>query len=454
MTTTYPLSRHRNPNDVLAIGTQGQVSVGVFLRDAEALARRLPATSYVVNLCADRYRFTVGLAAALLRRQVTLLPPSDSAAILSGLREEFADVVALHDLPAFAADLPALAYPDKFDENGDAIEMPLIPEDQPAVILFTSGSTGRPVPHGKSWGSLVGSSIAAGRALEIGDLAHAAMIATVPQQHSYGFELTVMLPLQHGLVLHHGRPFYPADIAAAIERAPRPRVLVTSPVHLRSLIADNTPLPPLDLVISATAPLSRDLALRSERAFATRLVEIYGCSEAGQMATRRTTKREEWRCMDGIALRQAAGETFAYGPTIAGEVALGDVIELSGERQFHLRGRNADLVNIGGKRTSLAHLNYHLNSIEGVEDGVFVMPDDTDAGTTRLIALVVAPHLTAEAIMEALRARIDPVFLPRPLRLLDALPRDTVGKLTREAALRAARSGPPRAVRDRLDREH
>ena len=36
---------------------------------------------------------------------------------------------------------------------------------------------------------------------------------------------------------------------------------------------------------------------------------------------------------------------------------------------------------------------------------------------------------------------IDPVFLPRPLRLLNALPRNAVGKITREAALRAARSG-------------
>jgi acyl-coenzyme A synthetase/AMP-(fatty) acid ligase len=46
--------------------------------------------------------------------------------------------------------------------------------------------------------------------------------------------------------------------------------------------------------------------------------------------------------------------------------------------------------------------------------------------------------------MTALRARIDPVFLPRPLRLIDALPRNEVGKLTREAALRAARLPPRR----------
>jgi acyl-coenzyme A synthetase/AMP-(fatty) acid ligase len=321
--------------------------------------------------------------------------------------------------------------------------MPVIAADQPAIVLFTSGSTGRPVPHSKNWGALVESATAAGRALEIGDLARAAIIATVPQQHSYGFESTVMLPLQHGLALHHARPFYPADIAATIAAAPRPRVLVTSPVHLRALLADTASLPPLDLIVSATAPLARDLAIDAERGFATRLVEIYGCSEAGQLATRRTAQREEWRAMDGIVLRQVASETYASGPTIAGEIPLGDVIEMTGARQFRLHGRNADLVNIGGKRTSLAHLNHHLTAIEGVEDGVFIMPDDDD-GIARLIALVVAPTLTADAIMTALRARIDPVFLPRPLRLIDALPRNEVGKLTREAALRAARLPPRR----------
>jgi acyl-coenzyme A synthetase/AMP-(fatty) acid ligase len=340
--------------------------------------------------------------------------------------------------------MPGLAYPDTFGDSGDAIDMPLIPAGQPAIVLFTSGSTGRPVPHGKAWGALAESALAAGRALAIGDLAQATVIATVPQQHSYGFESTVMLPLQHGLALHHARPFYPADIAAAIAASPRPRVLVTSPVHLRALLADAATLPPLDLIVSATAPLARDLAADAERAFATRLVEIYGCSEAGQLATRRTAQRAEWRCMDGISLRQAAGETFASGPTIAGEIALGDVIEMIDARQFRLHGRNADLVNIGGKRTSLAHLNYHLNAIDGVEDGAFVMPDDDADGTARLIALAVAPTLTAEAIMAALRARIDPVFLPRPLRLLDALPRNAVGKLTREAALRAAHLPPRR----------
>ena len=36
--------------------------------------------------------------------------------------------------------------------------------------------------------------------------------------------------------------------------------------------------------------------------------------------------------------------------------------------------------------------------------------------------------------MAALRERIDPIFLPRPLVLVDALPRNATGKLPDQAA--------------------
>ena len=38
--------------------------------------------------------------------------------------------------------------------------------------------------------------------------------------------------------------------------------------------------------------------------------------------------------------------------------------------------------------------------------------------------------------MQALREHIDPAFLPRPLCLVDELPRNSLGKLPREEALR------------------
>jgi acyl-coenzyme A synthetase/AMP-(fatty) acid ligase len=134
-----------------------------------------------------------------------------------------------------------------------------------------------------------------------------------------------------------------------------------------------------------------------------------------------------------VILRQDERGTWVNGGHVERDVLLADVIELRGAGSFLLHGRTADLVNIAGKRTSLAHLNYHLNSIEGVRDGTFVMPAEEGREVTRLVAFVVAPGLSGETIMNALRQRIDAAFLPRPLQFVEALPRNMTGKLPREA---------------------
>jgi acyl-coenzyme A synthetase/AMP-(fatty) acid ligase len=53
----------------------------------------------------------------------------------------------------------------------------------------------------------------------------------------------------------------------------------------------------------------------------------------------------------------------------------------------------------------------------------------------RVAALVVAPMLDEPTILDALRAGVDPAFLPRPLRKVAALPRNETGKLPRAQLL-------------------
>ncbi|MEZ5703626.1 MAG: hypothetical protein R3E42_19220 [Burkholderiaceae bacterium] len=129
--------------------------------------------------------------------------------------------------------------------------------------------------------------------------------------------------------------------------------------------------------------------------------------------------------------------TSAQGGHVGGRVPLSDLIGLQSERRFLLHGRHADLINIAGKRTSLAYLNHQLLAVEGVVDGAFYMPDESTVSkghqVVRLAAFVVAPGLARSALMASLRERIDPIFIPRPLVWLDALPRNDMGKLPRAA---------------------
>jgi len=259
-------------------------------------------------------------------------------------------------------------------------------------------------------------------------------MGTVPPQHMYGLESTVLMPLQSGATMHAGRPFYPADICVALAGLPRPRVLVTTPYHLRAMLKDQATLPAADLLLSATAPLAQDLANEAESRFGAPLHEIYGCTETGQLASRRTTAGAEWQTLPAVHLRREGELIWAEGGHIDNPTRLADVIELTGEgpvsTTFLLHGRHVDQVNIAGKRTSLAYLNQQLNAIPGVQDGVFLLPrEDRPDSIHRLTALVVAAGLTPAALTQALRERIDPVFLPRPLLFVEALPRNATGKL-------------------------
>jgi acyl-coenzyme A synthetase/AMP-(fatty) acid ligase len=432
-----PLARGHAPQSTFAWSEGRRITVEEFVRDASRLASRLPERRHMLNLCDSRYRFAVGFAAALLRGQVSLLPPNDTPDAIERLVAAYPDTYSLTDRTHAASALDTIVFPDlSGGEDAAAAGMPAIPAAQAAAILFTSGSTGDPVPYPKTWRSLAGSARAEIERLELAP--GLSVLGTVPPQHSYGLESTVLMIMQGGLAMHGRRSFFPADIRADLASLPRPRALVTTPVHLRVLLAESEALPPADLVLCATAPLSPQLAAQAEARLGAPLQEIYGCTEAGQIAARRTVQTNEWRTLPGVALRCSARGTWVRGGHVEAEVQLSDVIEQRGADRFLLHGRTADMVNIAGKRTSLAHLNFHLNSIEGVLDGVFVVPDEEGAGVQRLAAYVVAPGLTAEAVMEGLRQRIEPAFLPRPLCLVDFLPRNALGKLPREPLARIA----------------
>jgi acyl-coenzyme A synthetase/AMP-(fatty) acid ligase len=428
-----PLIRGFRPGAPFAYRERRAVAVETFLRDAAQLAGMLPERRTILNLCSDRYRFAVGFAAALLRGQTSLLPPNETPDVLARLASQYPDVYCLHDLAAAPGSLPAMPFPDRFAPAAAAGEVPAVPAAQLAAIVFTSGSTGQPVPHHKTWGSLVGVALAQIEILRLAERRGLAVIGTVPPQHVFGLEATVLMVMQGGLALHARRPFYPADISAELAALPRPRGLVIAPAHLRVLLSEPEELPAADFLLCATSPLSRELAAQAEARFGTQLHEMYGCTESGGIASRRTVATDEWRAMAGITLRTRDATTWVKGGHVEVEVPLADVIELRGGGRFLLHGRIADLVNIAGKRTSLAHLNYHLNSIEGVRDGVFVVPEQRGEAVSRLAAYVVAPGLSRDALLKALRERIDSAFLPRPLHFVDRLPRNETGKLPRHA---------------------
>jgi acyl-coenzyme A synthetase/AMP-(fatty) acid ligase len=267
------------------------------------------------------------------------------------------------------------------------------------------------------------------------------VVATVPAQHMYGMETSVLLPLRGQVAVHGSRPFFPADIAAALATLPAPRVLVTTPVHLRTLVASGQALPPMAAIVCATAPLGPELAQAAEAAFGTVVLELFGSTETCVIGHRRTAREADWTHYPGVRFSPRPDGTQVGADWLPQPVLLQDVIERVPPAGFRLAGRASDHLEIAGKRSSLIELTRRLLAIAGVEDGVVFQPDGAGAPVRRVAALVVAPTLDEAAILAALRDTVDPVFLPRPLRRVAALPRNATGKLPRESLLQALQDG-------------
>jgi acyl-coenzyme A synthetase/AMP-(fatty) acid ligase len=435
--SSLPLVSHISPDSIIAWRVDGPVTLCRFLAEASQLATLFPAGSHLLNMCSDRYRFSVGLAAAIVAGKVSLLPSSHTPGVIRQIKLFAPDAFCLTDDDACAIDLPQLRYPATVTNQqaqSGAFAIPQIDSQQRIAVLFTSGTTGIPQPHPKTWGALVSSVQSEAMRLGLLHNTQCTLVGTVPPQHMYGFESTVLMAWLSGNALSHAQPFYPADICRSLAALPMPRVLVSSPVHLRALLDSGLELPEIMRVVSATAPLPAQLAQDIEARCHAPLIEIYGSTETGLIATRRTTQSAEWQLLPGIKLAVEGDRVFAYGGHVETPTLMGDMLEPVTDEFFLLHGRIADLVNIAGKRHSLASLNHLLNTIPGVVDGAFYMPDETGHNhIARLAACVVAPGLDAPHLLAALREQIDPVFLPRPLLFVDALPRNSTGKLPREA---------------------
>lgn len=418
----------------LVLTPQGAVSCADLAALAGALAASLPSAPGALNLCGHRDNFLVGFLALLMRGQACLLPPSRAPAVIEEVMREHPGCYCLDDVLVERCRKTAATI---------RVELPAIAPNRIVVVGYTSGSTGRPQSNPKVWQQLVAATtFNAARIREAIPAAQSVgrpwILATVPSQHMYGIETAVLLPLLGDMGLHAAHPLYPADIAAALAELPEPRILVTTPVHLRALLESEIHLPPLAVVVSATAPLAPEVAGRVERRYGAALVEFFGSTETCVIASRRTAHEAAWRPYPGVSLRSTVTGTEVDAPWFAAPTLLQDLLEIGADGTFVVRGRNADMVEVGGKRASLADLTRRLLSVPGVKDGIVFQPDRTNgAAVQRLAALVVADGLSEADVLERLASGMDPVFLPRPLVFVPRLPRNDLGKLPREQLLAA-----------------
>lgn len=431
-----PLLASADPARPVAFHKGAAVLLAEFQQHLAAIADRLPAGNSMINLCEDRYDFLAAYAAAVSANHTVLLPSSRADQIVAEVEAAHPGAYRVDD--AMVRSMLCGQHP-KLSTQGSSV-----PPDHIAMIGFTSGSTGQPKSFPKLWRSVSASTAHNATAirndLQIDDAITAWIVATVPPQHMYGMELSILLPMLGGMAVHSGRPLFPADIAQALAEVPRPRVLVSTPVHLRAIVDSAQEFPATDLIVSATAPLDAALAAAVEARLGGRLLEMFGSTETCVFANRRTAVEASWRLCPGVELQPLPDGTLVNAAWFATPTRLQDLVELQGNDRFIVRGRNTDLIEVAGKRASLADLTRRMLAIDGVKDAIVFQPDAEAVATIRRVAaLVVAPGLSARQVLERLAPSVDAAFMPRPLVIVDALPRNELGKLPRESLMSALR---------------
>jgi len=89
------------------------------------------------------------------------------------------------------------------------------------------------------------------------------------------------------------------------------------------------------------------------------------------------------------------------------------------------------MINMAGKRSSLAYLNHHLLNYAHIIDGCFYQPHPDEDSQQRLVAFIVAEkkQFSIKHFKEYFNSKVDSAFTPRHYYFIKQLPRNKTGKI-------------------------
>ena len=308
--------------------------------------------------------------------------------------------------------------------------------NDPALMLFTGGSTGKPKVWSKTPRNLLAEALHLSKKFGISpdDL----FLSTVPPRHIYGLLYSVLIPFICSARVLDGVYTFPREILR-VARDYRASVMVSVPVHYRVLKVDDLRRHDLRIAFSSAGALNKEDAVYFHSKTGLDIIEIYGSTETGGVATRHCLRDGEswnplstvdWKILDGrLHVRSAF-----ISPTLSldgdGFFATADRADSDGDQRFILRGRKDDIVKIGGKRIDLASVQTKLKKITGVCDAVVIaLPSKT--GRQNELAALVVTHLDALQLRRHIAAVSETYTVPRRIAVVEEIPVTATGKYDR-----------------------
>ena len=421
----------RPPGHLVALGDAGPRTNADLEADSARVARALRERppGDVLLIFEDRFAFAAALIGAWRARRTVLLPPNGQPDTIRTLARRPGVAAFLHDRPG-SPEGEALASILAGPPEARALEP--LPPDVLVATLATSGSTGGHELLPKTAAQLLGE--AATLVAQFGLDASDRIVATVPSHHIYGLLFGVLAPLRAGAAFVRETPVHAEAVAATVDRHGATH-LVSVPAHLRALEALSPAPHPLRRVFSSGAALPADTARRVVRVLGVPVTEVYGSSETGGIGWREDPTAP-WRPFAGVSVgADADGRLLLDSPLLAPgsprPLPCSDRIALREDGRFDLLGRVDGAVKVGGKRVAIGEIEARALAVPGVRDAAAIAePVDGARGTEIWLALA-GTDVPAERVRSELARWLDPTTLPRRIRVVESLPREDNGKLTR-----------------------
>jgi acyl-coenzyme A synthetase/AMP-(fatty) acid ligase len=396
----------------------------------KTLARRGAEKS--VCLCTENKAvIAASILASLSGACKLVLPHSFSAHALMEMNESirFEAAIADHpeELPGVEIITPLAGNPD--DLNPDELRNP----DEPFLRLFTGGSTGKPKVWSKSPRNLLAEAFYLRDKFDI--TSKDLLVSTVPPYHIYGLLFSVLLPL-----LSHARVMpeifnFPQEIISTINRH-KATVLVSVPIHYRSLKVENLSAPSLKIAFSSSGVLNRSDASHFLKKTGLGITEIYGSTETGGIAARSISENtESWKPADVVAWRLSGKRLAVKSDFVSREMekdadgfcVTGDEVQLDKNDRFLLLGRADGIVKVAGKRVDLLDVQNKIQTLPAVRD-VVVIALPAEKGRESVIAALVACDLAEAQLKKMILEKLEPYAMPRRIKIVPSIARTATGK--------------------------